>query len=226
MSARIRSVTPIRSVAQSGRVPALGAGCRGFKSLLSDHLRESDMIKKLSVFVLSTLLTFNIAWAAEATLSWTPPTQNEDGSPLTDLAGYNFYYGTATGVYDQGPINLPDPTATEYVVTGLANDTTYYFVATAYNTAGTESQYSGEATKTIGPLAPKAPTNLTVNPEDGTAYTYSISVDRLVMIPIGTVPGDTPCDTSMSMNGLYRVDRDSVNYVGSIQPPVVFADCV
>ena len=27
-------------------------------------------------------------------LSWTPPTQNTDGSALTDLAGYKLYYGT------------------------------------------------------------------------------------------------------------------------------------
>ncbi len=27
------------------------------------------------------------------TLSWYPPTQNADGSPLTDLAGYRVYYG-------------------------------------------------------------------------------------------------------------------------------------
>ena len=33
------------------------------------------------------------------TLSWTPPTQNEDGSVLTDLAAYKFYYGTVSGSY-------------------------------------------------------------------------------------------------------------------------------
>jgi hypothetical protein len=184
------------------------------------------MIRKFCVFTTSFLLSFNIALAADADLSWTAPTQNEDGSVLTDLAGYKIYYGTATGTYDLGPIDIADPTALSYVVTGLANDTTYYFVATAYNTNGVESQYSNEATKTTAPLAPNPPLNLTVNPENGTAYTYSISVDKVVMIPIGTVPGNTPCDTTMSMNGLYRVDRDTVDYVGTIQPPVVFADCV
>ena len=33
------------------------------------------------------------------TLNWTPPTENEDGTPLNDLAGYKFYYGTTSGHY-------------------------------------------------------------------------------------------------------------------------------
>ncbi len=36
-----------------------------------------------------------------ATLSWTPPTQNTDGSPLTDLAGYRVYWGTSSGNYPE-----------------------------------------------------------------------------------------------------------------------------
>lgn len=35
------------------------------------------------------------------TLSWTAPVANSDGTPLTDLAGYNVYYGTATGNYNK-----------------------------------------------------------------------------------------------------------------------------
>src|SRR5690348_9234476 len=31
---------------------------------------------------------------ATAALSWVAPTQNSDGSQLTNLAGYNIYYGT------------------------------------------------------------------------------------------------------------------------------------
>ena len=32
-----RAFPPFRGVAQSGSAPALGAGCRGFESLLPDH---------------------------------------------------------------------------------------------------------------------------------------------------------------------------------------------
>ena len=184
------------------------------------------MVKKLSVFLLSCLLPLNIAIAADVDLSWTAPTENEDGSPLTDLAGYKIYYGLSSGIYDVGEVDIPDPTALTYTVTGLTNGTTYYFVATAYNTSNIESQYSNEAVHTMAPLRPNPPGGLTVNPEDLVVYTYSISADKLVMIPVGTVLGGTPCDSTMSMNGLHRVDRDVVDYIGTIRPPVVFAECV
>ena len=74
------------------------------------------------------------------TLSWTPPTQNMDGSYLTDLAGYNIYYGLTEGQYSQR-INIDNPGIATYVVTNLSPNT-YYFVATSYNTNGVESPYS------------------------------------------------------------------------------------
>ena len=36
-----------------------------------------------------------------ATVSWTPPTTNTDGSALTDLAGYRVAYGRAATELDQ-----------------------------------------------------------------------------------------------------------------------------
>ncbi len=181
------------------------------------------MFKSLTALII--LFISSTAIAADATLSWTPPTTNEDGSTLTDLAGYKFYYGTVSTVYDQGPVTVNDPTISAYTISGLANDTTYYFVATAFNTSGVESVYSNEAAVTTPPLAPSAPLNLTVTAENLTAYTYSISDDVLRLIAVGTVPADTPCDGTMSINGYHRVDRDLVDYAGSARPPIVFALC-
>ncbi len=82
-----------------------------------------------------------------ATLSWQPPTQNTDGSALTDLAGYNIYYGTTPGTYTK-TIPLNTVGLTTYVVENLSNTTTYYFVITAVNSAGVESQYSAVGSKT------------------------------------------------------------------------------
>ena len=50
-----------------------------------------------------------------ATLSWTAPTQNDDGSPLTDLAGFKIYYGTAPGNHPTS-IQIANPGITTYVV--------------------------------------------------------------------------------------------------------------
>jgi len=82
-----------------------------------------------------------------ATLNWQPPTQNEDGTPLNDLAGYNIYWGTTPGTYPNS-VRIDNPGLTTYVVENLAPGT-YEFVSTAFNLAGTESRYSNAASKTI-----------------------------------------------------------------------------
>lgn len=82
----------------------------------------------------------------DKTLHWQAPTQNVDGSPLTDLAGYNVYWGTASRSY-QSSHTIDDPGVTEWEVT--APPGTYYFALTAFDAEGSESGYSNEVIKTI-----------------------------------------------------------------------------
>lgn len=77
------------------------------------------------------------------TLSWTAPTENEDGSALTDLAAYKFYYGTSPGNYPNN-VRVDSPGITTYVL-GNLTPATYYVTATAINSGGTESRLSNEA---------------------------------------------------------------------------------
>jgi hypothetical protein len=82
-----------------------------------------------------------------ATLTWTPVTQNTDGTLLIDLAGYKVFYGpsaTAMNVVAE----LPDPSLTSYVVANLSSGT-WYFTVAAYTTSGTQGTISNVATKTI-----------------------------------------------------------------------------
>jgi len=81
------------------------------------------------------------------TLSWTAPTENTDGSVLTNLAGYNLYYGNAIGNYGSS-IRVENPSITTYLVDNLLPDT-YYVVATSFNALGVESSYSEVAVKTV-----------------------------------------------------------------------------
>ena len=81
-------------------------------------------------------------------LSWQPPTENADGSTLTDLSGYNIYVGTTSNTYDYMEIRLDNPGLTAYVVDNL-DPGTYYFAATAFNSSGVESSFSGEVVRTI-----------------------------------------------------------------------------
>jgi len=82
-----------------------------------------------------------------ATLSWTAPTQNDDGLPLTDLAGYKFLWGTTPGVYPNS-VTINNPGITIYVIDNLSPGT-YQFVAIVFNAEGVESIYSEPATLTI-----------------------------------------------------------------------------
>ena len=83
------------------------------------------------------------------TLNWSAPIENQDGTVLTDLAGYRIYYGTAAGDYTHS-VAIDNPSITTTLIENLV-PATYYVVATAVNAAGVESTYSNVATKTVDP---------------------------------------------------------------------------
>jgi hypothetical protein len=93
----------------------------------------------------------DIAMDGYATLMWDEPTTEAD-------AGYKIYRGTTPGTYtttiDVGrPLScgtFPSIDSCKYPITGLTTGT-YYFAATAYDTAdpANESCYSNEVNKTI-----------------------------------------------------------------------------
>lgn len=79
------------------------------------------------------------------TLNWTPPTQNNDGSYLNNLAGYRIYYGIAEGQYSE-EVQINNAGLSSYTIDGLLSYT-YYFVATSVNSEGVESAYSNVVAK-------------------------------------------------------------------------------
>lgn len=85
--------------------------------------------------------------SSSVTLGWVAPTENSNGTPITDLAGYKIHYGTASQEYTQ-VVSLANPSLSRYVVDSLPSGT-YYFAITAYNSQGTESVLSGELTTTL-----------------------------------------------------------------------------
>jgi hypothetical protein len=76
-----------------------------------------------------------------------PPTENTDGSTLTNLAGYNIHYGTASHHYTQ-VVAVSNPGLATYVVSNLTPGT-YYFAVAAVNSSGTESPLSAEVGTTV-----------------------------------------------------------------------------
>jgi hypothetical protein len=72
------------------------------------------------------------------TLSWTPPTANEDGTPLK-LTGYRIYWGHADDYFPYS-VTVTNPGLTRYVVEQL-QPATWYFTTTALSEKG-ESGFS------------------------------------------------------------------------------------
>lgn len=99
----------------------------------------------------TTLAAFDIdvvgTASGSATLLWNPPTQNTDGSPLTNLAGYRVYWGTSRNKYSNS-VTIENPGLSSYVVDQLT-PATWYFALTAINSLGAESGYSNIAAKTV-----------------------------------------------------------------------------
>jgi predicted phage tail protein len=100
-----------------------------------------------------TLQAFSIEVVAagtatgSVTLNWTPPTQNEDGSQLTNLAAYRILW-SRDGSSFRNSVRVNNPSVTRYVVENLTPGT-YEFSATAINSAGVESRFSNSITKVV-----------------------------------------------------------------------------
>ena len=86
-------------------------------------------------------LTVNAPATSSVTLTWNP---NQE----SDLSGYKLYRATTSGGYGAPIATLPG-NVTAYIATGLQVGTTYFFVITAYDSAGNESARSNEISKSI-----------------------------------------------------------------------------
>jgi len=102
-----------------------------------------------SIAVTGTALTggSGTGTTGSATVHWNPPTQNTNGTALTNLSGYVINYGTSTTSMTSS-IRLTNVGLTSYQVSGLAKGT-YYFAVAAFNSSGQTSSLSNKVSKTI-----------------------------------------------------------------------------
>jgi hypothetical protein len=77
--------------------------------------------------------------AADLIVTWENPTHYTDGSSITNLAGSRLYWSNTPGLYnnklDVGLTNIG-------VISKVDTTTVYWIVATAYTSAGEESDFS------------------------------------------------------------------------------------
>jgi len=121
-----------------------GAADVGVYTSVSITVSDGDLTDTLGPFSIEVIAVAT----GSATLSWQPPTENTDGSPLQNLAGYVVYWGTASGSYSHSE-TIDNAGASAYTVGNLLAGQTYYFSLTAYSDDGLESNFSNEASKTI-----------------------------------------------------------------------------
>jgi len=110
-------------------------------------IRVSDGKVTTSLPAFSISVGASGSGSGSATLSWTAPTRNTDGSTLSNLAGYRIVYGTSSSALSR-TIQVTNPGLTTYVVQDLSPGT-YYFAVRSYSSTGVESSNSSVASKTI-----------------------------------------------------------------------------
>jgi hypothetical protein len=129
----------------SGRLAGTPSATGTFSNIL---IKVSDGKTSASLAAFSIVVSAATSGGTgAATLSWTPPTRNTDGSTLTNLAGYRISYGTSASSLSQ-QVTLSNPGLSSYVIDNLAAGT-WYFTIKAYTSAGTESAPSTVASKSI-----------------------------------------------------------------------------
>ena len=129
------TTTEVDSISASVSTSGLAAGTYN-TAIVVTASGSSNSPQTIPVTLTVTAPTNN----GTASLTWNPSTD-------TSIASYNFYMGTQSGVYGP-PVSVG--MTTSYTVGNLTGGgKTYYFVVTAVNNAGTESQHSNEVNKTI-----------------------------------------------------------------------------
>ncbi|HEV7715683.1 MAG TPA: putative Ig domain-containing protein, partial [Steroidobacteraceae bacterium] len=106
---------------------------------------DGEAVTALTPFTIT--VAAGSASSGDVSLAWTPPTENADGSTLTDLSGYKIHYGNASKNYTQ-TVAVSNPGLTRFVLDSLPAGKNY-IAMTAYNSAGAESDYSPEVSVTV-----------------------------------------------------------------------------
>jgi hypothetical protein len=132
---------------------------------LVEEFRLRGLLLKGLILLLCAVFTPPVVHAAEVNLAWDPNTE-------PDVAQYKVYYGLGSRNYDYV---MEVGNFTSCVVTGLEQGRTYYFAATAVNTANIESDFSNEVSVALStsnqtPLANAGPDQ---NVNEGVIVTLS-----------------------------------------------------
>lgn len=111
--------------------------------------------------------------APTATLSWTAPTTNTDGTAIATPLTYNLYQGTTSGGESATPVTSGITAVSETYNTGLTDGASYYWQAVTVDAHGTLSAKSNEVCKSFAA---------------GTPNTVVITVVDLLLMEVHGIP--------------------------------------
>ena len=146
----------------------------------------------LTEITASSTYTLECSWPGATdpvTVSWVAPTQNTDGSTLTNLSGFKVLYGTSATALNT-VVSVADPTATSKTLSGLAGGT-WFFTARAVNAAGAESDNGNVVSKvvTVPLLTASKSVTLVVNPKPKPPSNVQVTVALAINIPLDSLDG-------------------------------------
>ena len=172
--------------------------------ILRRPFKITGLTKFLGGLLILTALIASVQATGSVTLAW-----NRSTDPI--VAGYNVYYGGASGAYTN---EISAGNATNATISGLVQGTTYYFAATTYTSSGMESPFSSEVSYLVPlnvPIVNQPPTlnalgGLTINENAGT---QTVNLTGITSGSSNEVQTLTVMATSSNTN---LIHKPAVNY--------------
>jgi hypothetical protein len=184
--------------------------------------------------VLILSLFASAVYAADATINWSNPTQNTDGTAIPStganaIASTRLEWGTCTSTGAFGTkagervFNAP---ATSGTVTGLADGQTFCFRAFSRNGAGNESAASNVVSRAM-PTPPPTPRPPVLSSTVTAVWSYKVMGWGETLEVVGSAPLGTPCGAvAVPASGMYDIPVSAVKLDRPLKGgrPVTFCD--
>ena len=183
--------------------------------------------------------TLTCSWGTgSATVNWTKPTKNTDGTSLTDLSGFKVVYGNSSSSLTQSK-SVSGATATSTSIGSLGAGT-WYFAVRAVNAQGAESANSNVGSKTISAANAAKTLNITVSggsttpPPTSGLKTAATAVYDVITVSgklergqaVGSIALGKPCDSSYKAGTVYyKVSRSDVKFTKTSRSTNVVSKC-
>ncbi len=179
--------------------------------------RQSNALRCILPYLLATGLPLSGAASVSANLTWI-------ASPDPAVTGYNVYYGSASHQYTN-VVSVGN--STNVVISGLLENTPYFFAAKAYDSAGNQSDFSNEAALAGFAATPDGSLRLNTLPQNFTGDPLTFSLDAsappgATINPTNGIVSWTPGRAYASTtNYLNVIVTDTVNPALSISETLV-----